>query len=484
MNKNDIFLAFEEIDDDILERSETAVTCRKALSFRKWGVLVACMVLMVSMAVVAVAVENKEYNNAVEFFNDNGLSMSGLSRSDVKAVYRDITTKRFTYGKTAEVIERRVYGLEIDQKVLTPEELANLWDKYVWANTKEEHGVHYKIQYQWKMNENTGFENLYKNILECYQDDKLLWTVEFDEKYEIEDAIYTSNGTVVVGNDDARYNLIARLDESGNILWQKEIEHGFKKEVFIHILDNGDGTWTVIGFGESYDNKGYLCLSKYDIDGNELIFRENEIDEQDFSFYGWKTIRLGDGYLVRISTTHIAKLDRDGILMDSFTYEGEYCDYRIVDMVEFGGKIYLSAYTIPKFTDKGTVSWDSFELGDVFQELLDYLDDENLDMASLDGKDMTDKFRNIYTAVLLRCDADGGEPETFYAAKGSLSAELSINDDGELVWYTESIMNVYFSASTSSFTFGGKSLRYRYTFDESGNLLSQEDTGEITPFYK
>ena len=30
------------------------------------------------------------------FFETNGLSTDGLSRSDVKAVYRDITTQRFT----------------------------------------------------------------------------------------------------------------------------------------------------------------------------------------------------------------------------------------------------------------------------------------------------------------------------------------------------------------------------------------------------
>ncbi len=57
MNKNDLFRAFDEIDDDILERSEAPVSRRKSLTFRRWGALAACLALIVGLAGVAFAAE-------------------------------------------------------------------------------------------------------------------------------------------------------------------------------------------------------------------------------------------------------------------------------------------------------------------------------------------------------------------------------------------------------------------------------------------
>ena len=90
--------------------------------------------------------------------------------------------------------------------------------------------------------------------------------------------------------------------------------------------------------------------------------------------------------------------------------------------------------------------------------------------------------RDNYTAVLLLCDPQGGAPETFYSVKGSLGAGLTVNDAGELVWEVESVANTFFSPATNSFTIGGTSQVFRYTFDAAGTLLSQEDTGETVPY--
>ena len=126
MNKNDLFQAFDNVDDNILERSETPAGRRRAPAYRKWLALAACLALTVTLMGVAFAAEAREYGAAVAFFDENGLSTEGLSRSDVKAVYRDITSQHFTYDKTAEVIERAVPGLEISQRDPTPEELAQV----------------------------------------------------------------------------------------------------------------------------------------------------------------------------------------------------------------------------------------------------------------------------------------------------------------------------------------------------------------------
>lgn len=477
MDKNDLFRAFDGVDDNILERSEAPAVRRKPLVFRRWWVLAACLALMAGLVGVAFAAEAREYGAAVEFFQDNGLSTEGLSRADVKAVYRDITSQHFTYGKTAEVIERAVPGLEIDQREPTPEELAALWDRKVWRSTQPEAGISYRLDYQEKLDEAQGFNVLDKSILACYQDGELLWTAEFPDFY-VENGVHTSTGTAVWGHSDTWsseqpvYSSVARVDEDGNILWQRRLDHGHEREYIAAVVDNGNGTWAVVSRGDFE----YLCLSQYDMDGNELFNYGTEVGN-----YGiWNVVCLGDGYLVQLGNTtdgetaRLVKLSRDGGTLDTFTYEGEDCDYHITDMIEFGDRVYLSAYAVPKQTDGG----GRHEIADILAYLF-----EN-DVWEIPGEELTPMVRDNYTAVLLLCNPEGGEPETFYSVKGSLGGKLAINDAGNLAWDVESVADTFFSPMTSSFTIGGTCQVFRYTFDEAGALLHQEDTGETAPYYR
>ena len=77
MNRNDLYWAFSGVDDSLLARSETP----RRRSYRRWGTLAACLVLMAGVAFGALAAEAKEYTAAAAFFADNGLSMEGLSRA-------------------------------------------------------------------------------------------------------------------------------------------------------------------------------------------------------------------------------------------------------------------------------------------------------------------------------------------------------------------------------------------------------------------
>jgi len=471
MNKYELFRAFEDVDDAILERSEAPVVRRKAPVFRKWGALAACIALIVSLAGVAFAAEAEEYRAAVAFFEDNGLSTEGLSRSDVKAVYRDITTQHFTYGKTAQVLERSVPGLEIPQREPTPEELAVLWNRNLWQNAQPGDGISYHMDYQYKLNESLGFDVLDKSVLECYQDGVLLWTAEFPGLV-VEGSVHTSAGTAVWCRNDTwsseqpDYAYVARVDEGGNILWQKRLDHGFERESIAQVIDNGDGTWAVVSRGDLE----YLCLSQYDTDGNELSFRKTQVGNSGIR----NVIRLGDGYLVQLSgePPRLVKLHRDGDPLDAFTYEGEDCDYYITGMAEFGDRVYLSAYAVPVQTDEG----GRHEIASI----LDYAFSQ--DKWEIPSEELTPVVRENYTAVLLLCDPEGGAPETFYSVKGSLGGELSVNEAGELVWNVESITSTFFSPATNSFTIGGTCQVFRYVFDSSGNLLRQEDTEETIPY--
>ena len=478
MNRNDLFLAFDDVDDDILERSEALAPRRKTPGFWKFGALAACMALVISLAGFAVAAEAKEYNAAVEFFEDNGLPMEGLSRADVKAVYRDITAQRFTCDKTAEVLERWVPGLEIAQREPTPEELAALWNRNAWMNARPKAGVSYRTDYQYRLDEALGFDVLDRSVLECYRDGELLWTAEFTDSLVAEGSEFTSAGTAVWGysyrwsSEQPSYGWAARVDESGNILWQHRLDHGFKHERISQVLDNGDGTWAVISRGDFE----YLCLSQYDIAGNELSFRKTEAGNVGI----WNVIRFGDGYLAQLGNTaegetaRLVKLDPEGNLLDSFTYEGEDCDYYITDMIEYGGRIYLSTFAVPKQTDGG----GRYEITNV----LDYIFDTG--KWKISSEELTPLVRSNYTAVLLLCDPEGGAPETFYSVLGSLGAELTVNDAGELEWNVNSVVFAEYSPYTNAYSIAGTCQVFRYTFDSAGALLQQRDTGDTAPYHR
>ncbi len=197
--------------------------------------------------------------------------------------------------------------------------------------------------------------------------------------------------------------------------------------------------------------------------------------------YGvWNVVSVGDGYLVKLGnssageTARLVKLDREGAVLDTFTYQGKDCDYYIQDMGEYQGRVYLSAYAVPKQTGEGS----RYEVAGV----LEYLFDHNI--MEISSEELTPMVRDNYTAVLLLCDPEGGAPETFYSVKGSLGRKLAVNNAGNLAWDVESIVNTFFSPATNSFSIGGTCQVFRYTFDDAGTLLNQEDTGETTPYHR
>ena len=51
MNRNDLYKGFNEVDDDILERSETASRSKMKTVWLKWGAIAACLCLVVSIAI-------------------------------------------------------------------------------------------------------------------------------------------------------------------------------------------------------------------------------------------------------------------------------------------------------------------------------------------------------------------------------------------------------------------------------------------------
>lgn len=484
MKKEKLSQIISEIDDEYINEAagfstEDDLQTKKRPLFYRWLAAAACFALLVGIgtAVFATVAEAKEYRAAVSFFEENGLSAEGLSRTELKAVYKDITTNSFTYEKTAEVLQRTVSGWEITQDEPTPEELSAIW----YTNTQLQRRIPltvpdgYSIDHQYIFDKQKGFDVLDKSILNCCLEGETLWQAEFPDFYTeqfsvTDDGIWVWGTTYIDSSYDPSYAWLAFVDPTGEILWQRRFDHGFKYESIADVLPNEDGTWAVIGRGDFR----FLCLSRYDAQGNELAFRKTEVGNLGI----WNTARLGDGYIVQLGNVmtdenaRLCRMDREGNVIADYSYEAEDCNYYLVDMIEFGDQVFLSAYATPKQEDEGG--------RDEIAAILDFAFSQG--WSDIPSEKLTPVVRDNYTAVLLLCSPQDGTPKTFYSVKGSLGGKLSVNEKGQLEWDVESVTSTFFSPATNSFTIGGSCKVYRYTFDTAGTLLSQTDTGETVPY--
>ena len=191
-----------------------------------WIAAAAILVLVMAGGAVfgAVSAEAKEYEKAAAFFEENGLSSEGLSRAELRAVYRDITTKHFTNEKTAEVLRKSVPGFEIGQEEPTPEELAAAWDRNVWKRTVSRRGYSYEVEVVNRKSDLWETDMLDKTILTCYLEGSRLWTVELPNVY-VDGYFHIEGGTVVWGtwpvfSTGASHAWISFVDDSGEKIWR------------------------------------------------------------------------------------------------------------------------------------------------------------------------------------------------------------------------------------------------------------------------
>lgn len=456
---------------------------------RSWRVIAACaaciaLLICAGFGGYAYAEEAKEYEAAVLFFDENGLSTEGLTRGQIKAVYRDITTKSFTYSKTAEVIKdslstEQIAGIEIWQEEPTPEDVENLW------NYKNYNGWFVTAVPQTPYTHRSEFGDVNgqysheKSYVEKHDGDTLLWSTPITE-FWVRGCAAVSDGVIAYGEDytwsseQKSCAWMAKLDQEGNLLWVQKMDNGFQDEYIAEVLENQDGSYAVISRGD-FD---YFCLSQYTADGQRTLFQKTELGN-----YGiGNAARFGDGYIVHLDSFRenesatIAKVDHAGNITDIFSYSGEDAYYYIRDMIEFDGKVYISAYATPKLGAEEPTYGGRYEIARV----LDYAYSRgDWDISS---EELTPVVRENFTAMLLVFAPYMGSPKGFYSVEGSLGGELEISEDGQLLWDVESITTTFFSPATNAFTIGGTCYVYRYAFGENGVLISQEKTDQVKNF--
>lgn len=459
----------------------------RRLPFRLKPLAAACLalVLLLSTGSYAVAAEAREYNEAARFFAQNALPAEGLTRREIKAVYRDIVTESFTYDKTATVIgeslqSTAVSGILLTMEDPTAEEVRWFWD-YKNGAVSSEHlsdegenangrGISYRYSTECELIDGGryGSIELYEVTVEQYRGEDPIWQVTLNQFYA-DHCLPLTDGVLTVGWDENR-TWVAKIDTEGEILWCRALGNGFRDEyITADALDNGDGTYTLFTRGDYT----YNCITRIDGDGKTV--RSHKIAMEEALTLA---VPFEEGYLVRLShhtnadSARLVRMDGEGNITDTFHYGDSNSYYYITDMIEYGGKVYLSGYATPRLSDENDSSGGRHEIAPI----LNYIFDSG--KHRITEEELTPIVQDNYTALLLVCDPDTGIPQSFYEAKGALGGELRLDAKGNLIWCAERIASVRFSIATSAFSLIGPTEIHRYTFDTSGTLLSEIATGE------
>lgn len=479
-----------EIDLDFIIEASEYKPKNNVLELRRNRIIAAaaCVVLFFGTASgFFIYAEAREYNAAITFFNEHSLSEEGLTRGEIKNVYRDITTRKFSYGKTVDVLEKSVGGHEIFQDEPTPEDVEGLWNylnnkKDIPKRLPSDNGISYIYDI---IDKSTSGNFLWDTVIKQYKNGEPTWSITIENVFlhdyvEGDGFIVAYGGEILyksgIKNNQGRVILI---DNMGKIIWDREVLNNLRSEHILKIVLN-NGKIAAFGSGISDDDTHYRCFTEFDMEGNIINFTKKE-------YSGINTLRkavkFGSGYLLQFrdeTGDSLVKVTSDGVFEDSVAYSNGDDNLFITDMIEFNGVIYLSADSVPKPKETEYPIYGRDDIGSILDLILN---NEKYRDYSLPDAEMTKLMRDNFTAVLLLCDNETGMPKTFYSVKGSFGSKLSIKDD-YLIWNVESILHSFYSPMTSSFTIGGECNIYKYTFDETGKIISREKTEEVISFRK
>lgn len=488
MKKQDIFFVLNKLDEleipdksnqlsqafeasDLLPNVSPPNNKRKNLRIRKLLIAaVSCLLFLSGMFGYSFSVEAREYDDAVNFFVENGLSSEGLTKNEIKKVYRDITTDTFSYSKTSEVLKKSISGYEIIQPTPSPEEL-----KQLWKDRKLTQGYSYKNDTEYDAD-----NKFQKCTFSKLSDENTVWEVEFysfyiDDYIEYGDKVFVYGANPINSSNETQRAYIA-LIEDGRVVWQRILLNDFNRETIEAILPN-DSEIAVFSRG----NLTHVCLTIFDYEGNQKSCAKNNVGN-----YGiWNAARLGDGYIIQLGNyitgeySKIVKINSGGNITDSISYLSDDALYYITDMTEYGNSVYLSGYSVP--TEKNP---DTSQIGSRYDiaSILNYIFENEL--YNISNEELTALLRAKFTAVLLICDPNSGEPDEFFSTNCSVGGKLFINANEKLVWQVENIYDASLSLATSAFTIAGKCNIYEYSFDENGSLIDIQKTDETTNFFR
>ena len=456
------------------------------------AVIAAALVISLLLGGYAYALDVKEYNEAVAYLSSIEYPTDGMSRGEIKKIYRAIVASApsdlFEEGENEVRVE--ITGFDMGA-ISAPAETGGITYE---IPTVQKSGVnHYYLQ---KNDGNT-----------------VLWTYSKDNGI-INGYYPVSGGKVAVcgslyrdgtGNPNGGCQFFALLDENGQTVWENvcEIISGadfdYASEYAAGIFEKEDGSFFALGFIMTMigdDVETYLSLTEISESGDIL----NKKDIPTTGYFGGKHFvglryctRFDDGFIAFL-VAHgsnrfegLVKISPNGEIGQVFGYGEEGFEYIVTDIAECGGRLFISADAIRP--DSGSGSIYSSARTNLLSAPLNSL--VNSDGADLLPHDCTGVIKEACEAVLLAVDPDSEEPRTYYRESGALAGGLGIDDTGRLVWATKSIAggiahNRLSGSQESPYKFLEviySYSEYSYTFEKDGRsavkTLTDTVTGEI-----
>lgn len=472
----------------------------KTIHYSKYIIISIILLLLltsfISINAYNIHVEAEEYQTAVDFFEEYDLPLEGLSRTEIKEIYKDITTNKFNYDKTGEVIveciKTKVPGYNIEIEDMDQSEIKNTW--YYWnellkqqnepdkptntlpetnlpTNSLPEINIYYKYESFFTEFENNTID-LTKYIFKKYEDDSVLWSLDLSYRidgYEVyEDYLFIYGRQLsYYSTEYAKIAYLTKVDNDGNIIWQQEFADSSK--IFNIIVEENNINVFV---NRTYQNN-YIQMYSLDNDGNVLFNSEKNNCKDNIE----KISKISDFYLIYLKDEELNPkfliMNDVGVIEKELSISDDNYKYIFTDILEYNGNIYLSSYSIPIDTDSTIHN----EVGSIDKVLQDIPNNEitNSYVLSL--------IKANYKAVLFICDKNSGELNTFYSIDDCLGSDIKIKN-GNIIWEVEYFQSMLYTPYISSYIFSGVTQVYNYTFDTSNQLISSTKTEELREFYR
>lgn len=476
----------ESISPLALKQLEAKVTGKqnknkKTTGRRTLTAVAACLAAAVCVGAgiggYAFSVEAAEYKAATEFFDEYNLSTEGLTRAEVKNVYRDITSQTFSYSSTAEVIKNSVYEGDIEGYAISadsPESVAEFWNNNM--DYDSQNGESFELL----SGENTGVDS---DEFIKYNGESEEWRVTFDAMQTFYDWTNVNGGYILYGRTLYTWQseLLAFVENDGQVRYIKEYDFIQISDACGHIdavFQNKDGTITVISSALDSDIGkelvSYLGITVIDTEGNVVSSNATEID--------WVAIknvtRVDDGYLLQVSDDSddnrnvILKVDNDGNYVTCFELNESDSVYKVTDITEVGGNVYISSYVVPEktadFAFCNTYMPESAKSKLTKSEI------------SISDEEILAKAKENYTAMLLICDPESGKVNEFYSVDGAIGAKIGVTERGEIVWDVKNIGEISVRNYFERYEMSAACSVSRYIISGNGEVSSVENTNKFS----
>lgn len=396
-------------------------------------------------------------------FAGKGFSNTRPTTCPATDTVRSIAVSYLEEGEIAETVTTDIPNLEIQAEDPVKTKKGDITEKKGHINPLNDAVCVYV---------DSSKENDSYTITYC-QDGKSLWATDISG-YWVKDINFAKDCVYAIGETyPARagdeYVYFTKLDLGGKVIFTQKIDHDLESEGMVKVIDNGDGTCTAF----SYEIAGkIICAATYDSNGN--MVSDHKIKTDQFMTLH-DVIRVGDGYLLRVGEIALDRgevfyrLDKEYNISDGLIYGNDGNLLHIRDTIEYEGRLYISAYAVGVKASTGK----QYEIDNLVSHVA-----QNPGSGALDDSSLAERLREEYTAILLVCDEQTGEPTKCFTVPGSMGTDLSVNKDNMLAWGAETVVYAQFAAPTvSSHIIEGTCRIYRYFFDTSDTFRGFEQGG-------